>query len=67
MDSVHAYSTATATWREVDLSTAIASFPAAHLESTRLTVVTGREANNTMSGSMTDIDLTPNLYYYRKP
>ena len=67
MDSVHAYSTATATWREVDLASAIASFPAAHLESTRLTVVTGREANNTMSGSLTNIDLTPNLYYYRKP
>ena len=64
---LHAYSTATATWREILLPGGVPDSVAARLNGSELTLVTGRFSSGEMNASMTLVDLTPELFYYRKP
>lgn len=64
---LHAYSTATATWREIVLTGGVPDSVAARLNGSKLTLVTGRFSSGGMNASMTLVDLTPELFYYRKP
>jgi N-acetylneuraminic acid mutarotase len=65
--AIDAYSTATSTWRKVESNVSLPFYPAAHVQSSKLFLVTGRQSGGGMNQALVEIDLTPNLYYYRKP
>lgn len=65
--AIDAYSTATSTWRKVESNVSLPFYPAAHVRSSKLFLATGRQSGGGMNQALVEIDLTPNLYYYRKP
>ena len=64
---LHAYSTATDTWRQIIFDDGVPDSVAARLSGSELFFVTGRYSSGQMNSYMTLVDLTPELFYYRKP
>ena len=64
---LHAYSTATDTWRQIIFDDGVPDSVAARLSGSELFFVTGRYSFGQMNSYMTLVDLTPELFYYRKP